>query len=782
MSTRESSDELRNEQQFISVLYERLDALREQAETAVETSTGQVTTVRQGRVERDISVAEQSHRLSSLNAVEMGLCFGRIDLREESDTREAADIREDTDTTSAADTTAMAGTGTGTGIGATHHIGRIGMRADDEEHTPLLIDWRAPVARPFYLATGYSPMGLRRRRHITTQGRLVTALHDEIMDLTDTTRTGYEDPDGDAVLLSALNSARTGRMSDIVQTIQAEQDRIIRAPHRGVLVVEGGPGTGKTAVALHRAAYLLYAHRERLARRAVLIVGPNPAFLGYIGEVLPSLGETGVLLSTIGELFPGVRATGTDTPAAAEIKGRAALAEALAGVVRDRQTVPHRATEIAHEGYGTLLLDRAMAEDARWHARETGLPHNLARPHFAFHVIDALTAQLAERIGADPLDGGNLLGADDIAQLGKEIATSREVHAAIEELWPLLTPQRLIADFLAAPTRLPDGDAEQIRRPGGRADGPWTPADVPLLDEAAELLGEDDSAARAAAEAERQDRIAYAQGVLDLSEGSKTYEFEDQESEVLAAHDIIDAERFADRQEEADTRSTAERAAADRTWAFGHIVVDEAQELSAMAWRLLMRRCPTRSMTLVGDPAQTGDAAGCDSWRQILAPYVGDRWRLAKLGVNYRTPVEIMEVAAEVRRTADPLFEPPKSVRSTGRAPLVRTVEPAALVRTAAALTVAPELAHPDEGRLAVLAPATLLPALAAELPGASWGTAPDLTRPVVLLSARQAKGLEFDTVIVVDPDGILKASPRGANDLYVALTRATQRLGIVRT
>ncbi|MFB7268946.1 HelD family protein [Streptomyces sp. NPDC056244] len=743
---------MRNEQQFISVLYERLDALRDQAETAMEASAGQVTTVRQARVERDISVAEQSHRLSTLNAVESGLCFGRIDLH---------DPQGETPT------------------GAnTHHIGRIGIRLDDEDRTPLLIDWRAPVARPFYLATGFSPMGLRRRRHITTQGRRVTALHDEIMDLTDTTRTGYEDPDADAVLLSALNSARTGRMSDIVQTIQAEQDRIIRAPHRGVLVVEGGPGTGKTAVALHRAAYLLYAHREQLARRAVLIVGPNPAFLGYIGEVLPSLGETGVLLATVGELFPGVRATGTDTSAAAEIKGRASMPEVLAGVVRDRQTVPHRATEIAHEGYGTLLLDRAMAEDARWHARETGLPHNLARPHFAFHVIDALTEQLAERLGADPLGGENLLGADDIAQLGKEIATSREVHAAIEELWPLLTPQRLIADFLAEPTRLPDGDAELIRR----SDGPWTPADVPLLDEAAELLGEDDSAARAAAEAERQDRIAYAQGVLDLSEGSKTYEFEDQESEVLAAHDIIDAERFADRQEEADTRSAAERAAADRTWAFGHIVVDEAQELSAMVWRLLMRRCPTRSMTLVGDPAQTGDAAGCDSWRQILAPYTGDRWRLARLGVNYRTPVEIMEVAARVRRTADPLFEPPKSVRSTGRAPLVRTVEPAALVRTAAALTSDPALAHPGEGRLAVIAPATLLPALAAELPDASWGSEPDLTRPVVLLGARQAKGLEFDTVIVADPDGILNASPRGTNDLYVALTRATQRLGIVRT
>ncbi|QXE39026.1 AAA family ATPase [Streptomyces sp. GMY02] len=735
----------------------------------MEASAGQVTTVRQARVERDISVAEQSHRLSTLNAVETGLCFGRIDLRDEDAIRyEDAARKEDVPDGAAQ------GAHPGTNV---HHIGRIGIRLDDEDRTPLLIDWRAPVARPFYLATGFSPMGLRRRRHITTQGRRVTALHDEIMDLTDTTRTGFEDPDADAVLLSALNSVRTGRMSDIVQTIQAEQDRIIRAPHRGVLVVEGGPGTGKTAVALHRAAYLLYAHREQLARRAVLIVGPNPAFLGYIGEVLPSLGETGVLLATVGELFPGVRATGTDTPAAAEIKGRASMAEVLTAVVRDRQTVPHRATEIAHEGYGTLFLDRAMAEDARWHARETGLPHNLARPHFAFHVIDALTEQLAERLGADPLGGGNLLGADDIAQLGKEIATSREVHAAIEELWPLLTPQRLIADFLAEPTRLPDGDAELIRR----TDGPWTPADVPLLDEAAELLGEDDSAARAAAEAERQDRIAYAQGVLDLSEGSKTYEFEDQESEVLAAHDIIDAERFADRQEEADHRSAAERAAADRTWAFGHIVVDEAQELSAMAWRLLMRRCPSRSMTLVGDPAQTGDAAGCDSWRQILAPYVRDRWRLVRLGVNYRTPVEIMEVAAEVRRTADPLFEPPKSVRSTGHAPLVRTVEPSALVSTAAALTSDPALAHPGEGRLAVIAPTTLLPALAAQLPDASWGAEPDLTRPVVLLGARQAKGLEFDTVIVADPDGILNASPRGTNDLYVALTRATQRLGIVR-
>ncbi|MEW2545026.1 UvrD-helicase domain-containing protein [Streptomyces sp. NPDC047002] len=741
-----STDAVQDEQQFISDLYARLDTLRDRAESSVRQSVAQVGTGRQAKLERDVHVQEETARLAQLNAVESGLCFGRIDFRD----------------------------------GGSHHIGRIGMREDDTERTPLLIDWRAPVARPFYLATGYSPMGLRRRRHLSTRGRTVTDLHDEIMDLGDTTRTGHESRDADEVLLAALNAARTGRMADIVQTIQAEQDRIIRASHRGVLVVEGGPGTGKTAVALHRAAYLLYAHREQLARRAVLVVGPNPAFLGYIGEVLPSLGETGVLLATVGELFPGVAATGTDTPAAAAVKGSAAMAGVLARAVRDRQTVPEHVLEIDHEDHGVLPLDRASAEDARAAARATGLPHNLARPHFAFRVIDALTAGLAERLGADPYGGPNLLGADDIAQLGKEIATSRAVHAAIDELWPSLTPERLVAGFLADPLQLPEHEQALVRR----VDGPWTPADVPLLDEAAELLGADDSAERAAREAARQEQIAYAQGVLDVSAGSTTYEFEDEESEVLTAHDIIDAERFAERQEEADTRSAAERAAADRTWAFGHIVVDEAQELSAMAWRLLMRRCPSRSMTLVGDPAQTGDTAGCDTWQEILAPYVGDRWRLERLGVNYRTPAEIMAVAAEVRRSVEPGFEPPRSVRSTGAEPLVRAVPEGELVRAAAEL--AAEQGAParsaDGGRLAVIAPAALLPRLAAALPSASYGEAPDLTSPAVLLTPRQAKGLEFDRVVVVDPDGVRGGSRRGANDLYVALTRPTQWLGIVRS
>lgn len=735
-----STEELREEQQFVSGLYARLDALREEAEAAVRASLTQVGNGLQARLERDVLVAERSGLLAAFNAGENGLCFGRLEFRD----------------------------------GRDHHIGRIGIRASDVERTPLVIDWRADVARPFYLATGHTPMGLRRRRHITTEGRDVTALHDEILDLGDTTRTGHEGANADEVLLAALDSARTGRMHDIVQTIQAEQDRIIRAPHHGVLVVEGGPGTGKTVVALHRAAFLLYAHRQLLAKRAVLIVGPNPAFLGYISEVLPALGETGVLLSTLGELFPGVHATGTDTPEAAEVKGRAEMADVLAAAVRDRQRTPEPgAPVIIEHDDGDLILDWTIANEAREAAREADVPHNLGRPHFAFRVIDMLTEQLAERLGADPYGGPNFLGPDDIAQLGKAIAASPEVHAAIEELWPQLTPEGFLADFLEEPTpHLPEEDARIVRRPRGAA---WTAADVPLLDEAAELLGSDDSAARAMAEAERAKQIAYAQGVLDVSYASRTYEFEDKEdidadaSEVLLAHDIIDAERMAERQEEADHRSAAERAAADRTWAFGHIIVDEAQELSAMAWRLLMRRCPTRSMTLVGDPAQTAEAGGCGSWETILSPYVEDRWEYTRLGVNYRTPVEIMDVAAEVPRVEHPDFRPPSSVRSTGVLPWARRSDDLA---AAVADAVAAEAR--DEGRLAVIAPRELHDELAGKLPGVTAGEAPDLTRPVVLIDPRQAKGLEFDTVLVVEPGRY------GTSDLYVALTRATQRLGIL--
>jgi DNA helicase IV len=274
--------------------------------------------------------------------------------------------------------------------------------------------------------------------------------------------------------------------------------------------------------------------------------------------------------------------------------------------------------------------------------------------------------------------------------------------------------------------------------------------------------------------------------VLEIVEGSRSLDFEDDaEEEVLSAIDVVDASSFVERHEVADTRTAAERAADDRTWVFGHVIVDEAQELSPMAWRLLMRRVPSRSMTVVGDVAQTGDLAGTTGWDQVFEPYVAQRWRLTELTVNYRTPAEVMAVAADVLASIDPSLQPPRSVRSAGVAPWARRVPPAALTE-ALIEAVRAESAEVGDGRVGVLVPAGheagLGAALVAAIPAAAVGEQPDLLNRVVLMTVKQAKGLEFDSVLVVEPHAILAESPRGLSDLYVAVTRATRRLGVLHT
>ncbi|GAB3961190.1 RNA polymerase recycling motor ATPase HelR [Actinoallomurus acanthiterrae] len=774
------------------MLYRRVDDLREQASERLAGVLRENGGTRQARVEREAAVGRYADRVARFDAAESGLCFGRLDLRD----------------------------------GGRHYIGRIGVFDDSDDGDPLLIDWRAPAARPFYVATAAAPEGVRRRRHITTRDRRIVNLDDEVLD--DAVLNDDEGLIGEAALLAAVNAGRTGRMRDIVETLQAEQDEIIRSDHRGVMVVQGGPGTGKTAVALHRAAYLLYTHRH-LAERGVLVVGPNATFLRYIGQVLPGLGETSVVLSTVGGLFPGVTARRAEPPAIAEIKGRAMMADVVAAAVRDRQAAPCGPAEIPY-GDETLRLEEEDYRRAAQTALSGPVLHNQARRIFVREILDVLTRQVAERLEAvvlddsgEPLDGDGqgglgeadvkallaagypeeLLRADpfgeearslldeaDLAELRRELAASPGVRAALHELWPTLTPQRLLEDLFADPDRIASAapeltEAERgllLRAPGGG----WSPADVPLLDEAAELLGEDDreataqAAARTRAAAERREEIAYAQGVLDISVGSRSSDLEEgEESEILTAADLLGAAELAERQEVVTHRTVAERAAADRTWAFGHVIVDEAQELSEMAWRLLMRRCPTRSMTIVGDVAQTGDAAGTSSWSRVLRPLVGDRWRLAQLTVNYRTPTEIMAAAADLLAALDPALTPPRSVRETGIPPWRLTTSPADLPRALAEHT-AREAASLGEGRLAVIVPDARLTELAAAVPGAVYGADPDLERQVVVLTVRQAKGLEFDSVLIADPAAVLAASPRGRNDLYVALTRATQRLGIL--
>ncbi|MEH0825174.1 MULTISPECIES: HelD family protein [unclassified Micromonospora] len=736
------------------MLYGRLDAMREQAAQRLTEELRSTGGTLQARSQRDSAVRMYADQVEQFSAVENGLCFGRLD---------------DTD-------------------GTPHYIGRIGIFDTTGDYDPLLMDWRAPAARPFYLATAANPQGVKRRRHLRTRQRKVTGLNDEVLDLASASPTAHEELTGEASLLAALNAGRTGRMRDIVETIQAEQDRVIRADLPGVLVVQGGPGTGKTAVALHRAAYLLYTHRRELSSRGVLLVGPNPTFLRYISQVLPALAETGVLLRTPGDLFPGVSARRAEPAETAALKGRTVMTEVLAAAVRDRQWVPDEPLEIEVERE-TLRLDPEVVREARDRARRSGRPHNLARALFDVEVVHALAAQIAERIGADPLGGENLLEEADRAEIRRELREEPGLRAALDQLWPVLTPQRLLADLYASTDRIAAAapmltDAERAllhREPGG-----WTPADVPLLDEAAELLGEDERAAAARRERIRSFQREYAEGVLEIWKGSRSIDVEDEADggEILGVTDLIDADRLLERQEEADRLTTAQRAAADRNWAFGHVIVDEAQELSPMAWRLLMRRCPSRSMTIVGDVAQTGALAGTPSWADALEPYVAQRWRLEELTVSYRTPAEIMAVAAGVLAEIDPALRPPRSVRASGVPPWDRTVDADGLAGELVAATTR-EAADLGDGRLGVILPAgradELAAAVVAALPEVAVGEQPELESRVVVLTVGQAKGLEFDSVLVVDPDGIVAESPRGRSDLYVALTRATQRLGVLR-
>jgi DNA helicase IV len=760
-----NSAEISHEQGYVSALYRRLDEMREQSARRLATLLRQTGGTPQAKTERDSGVALYTDQVAQYGAVEAGLCFGRLDFEADGE-----DPR---------------------------YVGRIGIFDETHDHRSLLVDWRAPAARPFYLATAASPDGVRRRRHIRSRRRTVVGLDDEVLDLEAARDSVHEGLTGEAALLSALSASRTGRMRDIVETIQAEQDHIIRAPLDGVLVVQGGPGTGKTAVALHRAAYLLYTHRRELSTRAVLIVGPNKTFLRYIGQVLPSLAETGVLLGTLGDLFPGVVARRTEPAEVAEIKGRPVMADVLAAAVRDRQRLPDKPLPIKLETAAqgeTLYLRPATVRAARERARRSERPHNLARTIFDTEIVHALADQLAEKIGFDPYADDPLGGDDapgeeilfdeaDLAEIRRELRKEPELLGTLDWLWPVLTPQQLVAGLFASDTRLAVAEeflgaqARQLRRD---PTGGFTPADVPLLDEAAELLGEDEASKAALAERLRQARIAYAEGALEIARGSVSIDAEDEvENEILSATDIIGASELAERHEDGDRLTAAQRAAADRTWAFGHVIVDEAQELSPMAWRLLMRRCPSRSMTVVGDVAQTGDLSGTSSWDGIFAPYVANRWRLAELKVNYRTPAEIMAVAAEVLARIDPALEPPRSVRQTGVEPWTRPLEVVQLPKV-----VLDEAAEVGDGRLGVIVPAGRLdelgPPIADAVPEVVLGAEPDLEKRVAVLTVRQAKGLEFDAVVVVDPDAIVAESPRGQNDLYVALTRATQRLGIL--
>ncbi len=743
------------EQAYLDMLYGLLDRARERAEQVLaHTHAGDgAGGTFQARVEREVTAAEQGRRLAQLNAVERGLVFGRTDAEPSCTGAEPSRAGQE---------------GHATGDHATTlYIGRIGLR--DDEHEPRLIDWRAPAAHPFYAATPMDPNGLIRRRHIYTRNRTVTGVDDEVFDLDRLPEPDRKTLSGEAMLIASITAGRTGRMSDVVATIQAEQDRVIRAALQGILVVQGGPGTGKTVAALHRAAYLLYTHRRILERRGILVIGPNATFLRYISQVLPSLGETDAVLSSIAELFPRVQAAPDDDPAAAAVKGDLRMVAVLRHAVRNHQRVPETDLEVTVDGI-RMTVPQEVCLRARDRARALRKPHNVARKVFVAELLGALAAAEAAALGRHPLD------PDDLPYARARLWDEPPVRAALDALWPFLTPQLLVAGLLAeeaalraAAPGLSDAERAVVLRPG--APDAWTVADVPLLDEAAQLLGTDDSAERRrrrAADRERRAQERYAREVLEIT-GRLAF--------GAGAADFLDPATLAAwNRDPGQQLTTAERAWADPDWAYGHVIVDEAQELSAMAWRMVMRRIPTRSLTVVGDLAQRSSTAGARSWAQMLDPYVRGRWREERLTINYRTPAEIMAVAADVLASVAPGEQPPESVREEGAPPrAVRGLDRVASV-------VSAELGQLGEaGRLAVIAPAARIAELARAMPAAVPGDrASSLDSPVALLTVGQAKGLEFDRVVLVDPAGILAQAPAGGHDLYVAITRATHRLTVV--
>jgi DNA helicase IV len=768
--------DLQEEQQFLDRAYQGLEGMKAEATRMLESvlDVGRGGTF-QSRTERDIVVRTSMARLAQLDIGDQALCFGRID-RVPDDTHPG---------------------------GESFHIGRLAVSAED--HEPLVVDWRAPVAEPFYRATGVDPKGLARRRHLGVSGRTVTGVEDEYFvapaaggpgapGAVRDEEVGSLDgagPDGEpgglldedielggaGALLAALGRARTGHMADIVATIQREQDEIIRSPLGGVLIVQGGPGTGKTAVALHRAAYLLYTYRFPLERQGVLVVGPNPLFLRYIERVLPSLGETGVTLSTVAGLVPEVRVRGTERAAVARLKGEAKMAAVVARAVRTRER-PLRHDLLVPFGPTTLRLAAAESEQIVAAARRRPGSHNARRRFVEQQVLHRLAEQYEQvrrRAVGVPADAPPDDGERDTAAVARQLRSVPEVARALDRMWPRLSPHELLHDLygarpllaLAGKGILTDQEIASLFRSRSASldEVAWTAADAALVDEARAILGARRPRSRKPeprAEPSRDELGFWPAGLSQDPSGN---------GHAPAV--------------EEEVRS------------FGHIVVDEAQDLSPMQLRMLARRSISGSMTVVGDVAQATGPWAPAGWDDVATHVTPNRApRLVELTVGYRTPAEVMQVAAGLLATAAPGLTPPRPVRRSGAPPIFVRAEHGALAREVAE-TARREAAAADGGRTAVLVAAPMLGDVVAALESAGLDpvdprdpAGPGLTAPTVVLPATESHGLEFDAVVVVEPaaiagdeDGGVAPDPpttRGLRALYVALTRPTRRLAVV--
>ncbi len=698
--------DLADEQAYIDHAYECLRVSREHAWRLRDLNEADLGGTFQARFERNAFDEALLKRLADLDLGGSSLVFGRIDRSAES-----PDAVE------------------------SFHIGRLAVADVDRE--PVVVDWRAPVAEPFYRATGRNAMGLVRRRHFAVEGQRLLGVEDELFGdghlglghdegLDGTSTSGPEGLRGYSTLLAALERGRTGTLGDIVATIQGEQDEIIRSPQHGVLVVQGGPGTGKTVVALHRAAYLLYTHRFPLEDQGVLVIGPNRVFLRYIERVLPSLGEAGVEQVVLSDLVPGVQflrpdeRASADSPTAARLKGDVRMSDVIDQAIDDRER-PLRDDLVIPFRTGYVRLRSEESARIVKAARRRFRRHNSGRKFVENELWSALAASFHDpEIG--PLSVKDTLRG------------TPEIREALDRMWPLLTPAQLLHDLfgskallkLAARGVLDESEALALFRPRSESvdDVRWTPADVALLDDARDVLGPKPG----------------RNGKIDDADEIRTY---------------------------------------------GHIVIDEVQDLTPMQLKMATRRSLNGAMTIVGDLAQaTGPLAPTD-WDDVL-DHLPDRKpsRIIGLSVGYRIPGQIMELANKVMAVATPSLRSPVSVRVGDAQPVIVRADSTDQLARAVADEVRSLTATIPDGSLGVIAPDSMIDDLSEHLTaaGVNHGTATrtGLDEGVTLVPVSVVKGLELDAVVVVEPARIVADHEHGMRSLYVALTRPTQRLSIV--
>ncbi|MFF9491832.1 HelD family protein [Streptomyces flaveolus] len=726
--------EISVEQAHLDRVYRRLEEKIHEAEFLMQDAARRGHVGTPGALaERDAQVFRAGIHLNRLNNEFEDFLFGRIDLLLGKDGKKGADgaytAVEPAEGTVRPDDTAD--------IAETLHIGRIGVL--DEDYAPLVIDWRAPAAAPFYRSTPVDPGRVVRRRVIRSKGRRVLGVEDDLMRPEITAYLNGEALPvvGDGALMAALGQARTHSMRDIVASIQAEQDLVIRAPAASVTYVEGGPGTGKTAVALHRAAYLLYQDRRRYAG-GILIVSPTPLLVAYTEGVLPSLGEEGqVAIRAIGSLVDGAEATLYDSPAIARAKGSSRMLKVLRRAARGA---------LEPEGSPTLLRVVAFGRRLELEAEELAAvrrtvlggtaPVNLLRPRARRLLLDALWA----RSGAAGRHSDPELAAELRSSFDEDVSSEDSFIAFMDAWWPELTPGAVLA-AMADEKRLGRW-ARRVLNPGEvrkvarslRRDG-HSVHDIALLDELQAVLG-----------TPARPRKRRELDPLDQLTGLE---------ELMPQREETQWER-------------AERLAQERT-EYAHVIVDEAQDLTPMQWRMVGRRGRHATWTVVGDPAQSS-WSDPDEAAAARDEALGTRPRRRfELTVNYRNPAEIAELAAKVLALAMPGSEAPTAVRSTGVQPRF------AVVGDALASTVRAEAA-----RLLDLVDGTVGVVVAMNRREEARRWLAGLGDRVVALGSLEAKGLEYDATVVVSPAEIADESPAGLRVLYVALTRATQQLTIV--